>query len=390
MGYENKNRDVKESYKESYKELTLGLLQKSPAVGNLLVRLHDKHILYGLAKHPEDHARIELADIMAELLTLDLTPSENELITDVLSSLVKQAETTLRQAVAERISTIDDAPLRLVLQLANDEITVAKPVLEKSKALTDLDLTYIVKARKTDHWQSIAKRVKMSKELIDCLADTRDYKTAITLCENKNVRLTGYSMNIFSDMAEVHDPLAKPLLMRKELPNSLASKLYSFVGQELKSFIKENYSIEESKLFDDTVGDIIFEISASRRGEYTPNVKMIIAAERLLERGLLNADVMVENLRRGQVSSFIAMFSVYCGLPVGTVEEMLGQKTAQGLAIACKATNIPKSEFVNMFLLTSRVRGAQIIDKKDLARALAYYDRIKEPLARRILNQSRH
>ena len=380
----------KDSLKESYKELTLGLLQKSPAAGSLLVKLHDKHSLYALAKTPQATERQELAEIMAELLELELTSSEHELITDVLVSLIKQAETTLRQAVAERLSVLDNAPLRLLLQLANDEIMVAESILKKSRALNDMDLSYIVKARKKEHWQAIAKRTKMSKELIDCLADTRDYSTAITLCENKEIRLSGYAMNIFSDMAETYDPLAKPLLMRKELPNSLAAKLYSYVGAELKRFIKDNYTIEESNQFGQAVDDIVFEISASNKGEYTPNVKMIVVAESMLERGMLNAEVMIGNLRRGQISNFVAMFSVYCGLPVDTVEELIAQASGQGMAIACKATGIAKSEFVNIFLLTSRVRGCHIIDKNDLGRALAYYDKVKESLARRILNQSRH
>ncbi|HPF79246.1 MAG TPA: hypothetical protein PLF01_08165, partial [Alphaproteobacteria bacterium] len=78
------------------------------------------------------------------------------------------------------------------------------------------------------------------------------------------------------------------------------------------------------------------------------------------------------------------------GLPVDTVIEMLQQKTAQALAVACKATGISKPDFVNMFLLTSRVRGGRIISHEQLGKALSYYDKVSERLARDILNQSRH
>ena len=143
-------------------------------------------------------------------------------------------------------------------------------------------------------------------------------------------------------------------------------------------------------MFDQTVDDIVFEISSTGEGEYIPTVKMIVLAENMLEKGFLNTEVMVDNLRRGQIANFVALFSVYCGLPADTVLEILKQPTAQGLAVACKATGIQKPEFVNMFLLTSRVRGGKIIDQNVLSRALTYYDKIKESLARSILNQSRH
>lgn len=376
--------------KQGYTELTLDLLHKSPEAGRLLVQLHDKHKLYGLAKRRDPNARAELASIMAELLDLGLRPPENELITDVLMSLIKQAETDLKRAVSERLASMDDVPLRLLVHLASEEIIVANPILRHSRGLDDNDLIYIVKGQTKEHWQAIATRANISEGLINVLADTRDLDTAIGLTKNKNIKLTDHAVSVFSGMAETSDDLAKPLLMREELPEELAAKLYNFVGSALKIYIEENFPTIDKELVSETIDEIVFEFSEDKDKEFCPTIKMIAAAENMLERGFLNAGLMVENLRRGQVTNFIAMFSVYCGLPVETVEEILHQKTAQGLAVACKATGIQKPEFVNIFLLTSRLRGGKIINHDQLAMALAYYDKMKEPMAKRILNQSRH
>ena len=376
--------------KQGYTELTLDLLQKSPEAGYLLVQLHDKHKLYSLAKTRHPEARAELAELMSELLTIGLKPPENELVIDVLMSLIRQAEQDLKQAVAERLASMDEAPLRLAVHLANDEITVAAPILRRSRVLNDTDLLYIVKSQTEGHWRAIAGRAQMSSELINALVDTKDMETAITLSENKNVTLTGHAMNTFSDMATISDRLARPLLMRHELPNKLATKLYSYVGMELKNYIKQNFDVSTHNLVEQTVDDIVFEIAAQETGEYAPTIKMVVAAENMLEKGFLNTDVLIENLRRGQISNFVALFSVYCGLSANVVVEILQQKSAQGLDVACKATGILKPEFVNIFLLTSRLRGGKVIDQNDLARALGYYDKINEKLAKQILNQSRH
>ena len=374
--------------KQGYTELTLEILQKSPEVGHLLVQLHDKHKLYALAKSDQPESRTELAAIMADLLEIKLSPAESELITDVLMSLMRQAEENLKRAVAERLSTIKGVPLRLIIHLANEKISIARPVLERSRTLNDNDLAYIVQSQSKLHWQSIAKRAKISKELIDMLADKKDLKTAINLTENKNIILTGNAMTIFSDMAEGSEELAKPLLMREELSAKFAAKLYDFVSYELKAHIRNNFDIGDD-LLDEAVDDIVFEMS-DVNAKYSPKPNMVEAAENMLERGFLNPYVMVENLRRGQISNYIAMFSVYCGLPVSTVVDMVHKKEAQGLAVACKAMGIQKSEFINMFLLTAVIRGGAVIQQSELAKALAYYDRVQKKVAKRILDQSRH
>lgn len=376
--------------KQGYTELTLDLLEKSPEAGKLLVSLHDKHTLYSLAKKRHPEARAELAEIMSDLLSIGLRQPEIELVTDVLMSLIRQAERDLRRAVAERLASMDEVPLRLAVHLANDDISVAEPVLRRSQVLNDTDLIYIVKSHTAAHWRAIAMRANMSTDLIDVLADTRDMQTAVNMSENKNIVLTRNAMSIFTGMAEASDDLAEPLLMRKELPSRLATKLYGFVGRELKEYIKKNYDVSKHGVVEQTVDDIVFEMAAVEDGEYSPSIKMIIAAENMLEKGFLTADVMVENLKRGQMSNFVAQFSVYCGLSVETVLEILKQKKGQALAVACKATGIMKPEFVNMFLLTTRFRGGKVIDQNDLGSALAYYDRITEPIAQQILNQSRH
>lgn len=374
--------------KQGYRELTLEMLNKSPEIGSLLVQLHDKHKLYALAKNSHPESRAELAGIMADLLRIKLSPTESELITDVLMSLMRQAGENLKRAVAERLSTMEGIPLRLVVHLANEKISISKPILERSRVLDDRDLAYIVQSQTKSHWQAIAKRAQLSKELIDMLADKKDLRTAINLSENKNIVLTGHAITVFTDMAKNFESLAKPLLMREELPSRFATQLYSHVGRELKAYIKENFDVDQS-VIDDTVDDIVFELSEPE-SEYAPKLDLITAAENMLKRGFLNPHVMVENLRRGQITNFVAMFSVYCGLPVDTVIEIIHQNKAQGLAVACKAVGIQKPEFVNIFLLTSGVRGGKVIEQQNLARALAYYDRVTRKVAKRILGQSRH
>jgi uncharacterized protein (DUF2336 family) len=378
---------------QGYKELTINLLEKAPEAGPLLVKLHDKHRLYELAGNKEPEASVELADIMADLLNIGVSQNENELITDVLMSLIRQAESDLRQAVAERMAMLETAPVRLILHLATDEIAIADPVLRKSRVLEDVDLIYLIKGQTKAYWQSIAKRTKMSPALVNALADTKDQGTAIVLTENNNISLTDHAVQIFADMAKTSEDLAKPLLHRKEVSYDLAMRLYEFVGHELKDYINANFTEGNKKTedkYNSIIDEIVFEFVDGYGDELSPTQQMISVAEKMYSNGMLDTKVMIDNLRRGQFANFSAQFSVFCGLPISTVIEILQQTSAQGLAVACKGIGILKPEFVNMFLLTSRVRGVRMVEQKDLNRALAYYDKVKEDVAQDILRQSRH
>ena len=217
------------------KKMTFDVLERTPEVAPLLVRLYDTHNLYSLAGDKDSkEARAELTTVMADLLSINLSQRESELITDVMLALIKQAEADLKAALAERLSIMDHVPLRVILGLANDEITVAEPILRKSPLLHDMDLLYILQAKGVEHGRVIACREGLSATIIDMLADTHDFQIAVNLSGNNGITLTEHAYRIFADMARESEMLARPLLSREDLPQEIAGRLYQFVGDELK------------------------------------------------------------------------------------------------------------------------------------------------------------
>lgn len=373
--------------------MTFEVLEKTPQVAPLLVRLYDTHNLYALAeeKHNED-ACLELATVMVDLLNIKLSDRESELITDVLLSLMKQAEQDLKVALAERLAGMDTIPLRIILGLANDDITVADSVLVNSPLLQDLDLMYILQSKGVTHGRSIAKRHGLSGEVIDMLADTHDVETAINLSRNGGATLTPHAFDIFSDMAKLNETLAKPLLMREDVPQEIAGKLYQFVGEELKKVMKSRYGIggeRASSILDNITVEMI---DAQPSADYEQHDDLTTHAHIQQKRGQLNLTGIIATLRRGQFSTFLAQFSVFCGVPIIKMRAVLRQDTGKGLAIVCKAKDIAKPEFVSLYLLTERFRtGARrVVTHKELARIMTMYDEINPEHARRILAETHH
>ncbi|MCB1783422.1 MAG: DUF2336 domain-containing protein [Alphaproteobacteria bacterium] len=363
---------------------------RNPGTAPLLAGVYDADKLYELARNPAPAARADLARVVAAILEKGVSPRESELVADVLIGLMRQAEKDLRQALSEQLSVMDNVPLRLVLQLANDDIEIARPVLMQSTVLGDMDLIYIIKSKPASYWQAIATRQALGDQVINILVETRDFDTAVALAENEGITLTERAITVLSDLAQGHDALAAPLLRRDETTPDVAAQLYNFVGQQIKQFILQNYDVDTGAILravDRTVQEFSVEVKSDET--MCPEGYMVRAAEELMEKELLTVKLMLETLRCGHLRSFIAQFSVFTGLPSKTVGELLRQSHGQGLAVICKAFGVAKHDFVSLFMLTNRVRSmGATVDLKDMTRAIGYYNRISEHMAEEILNTS--
>ncbi len=376
--------------------MDLRLFEKSPHVASLLVRLYDSHRLYGLARDNTPETRLELSGVMANLLEHQLNDRETELVADVLIALVRQAEHDLRQMLAQRLARMDKVPLRLILHLVNDEIEVAEPILEHSPVLSDLDLVYIIKSQGASYWQAIAKRETLSVPVIDMLADTKEPGTALALTKNDRIRLTPYAMDILSNLVTETGDLAKPLLMREEMPPSLARKLYAHVGQDLKNYINAFYGAAPGdivKAADEIILEFVETEAPARKPQlmqlgtdFMPTDDMLSTARHMNELGQLNLTVMMDTLKRNHVRNFIAMFSAFTGLTARRIHDVLQQPCGQKLAILCRAYSMQKGDFSTIYLLTHRIRSAdRLVNHRDLLSALTYFDRIRPESARLVL-----
>jgi uncharacterized protein (DUF2336 family) len=364
--------------------MDLRLFEKTPQIAPLLVQLYESHRLYTLGKDKRALAKLELTGAVSQLLEVQLTPAQRELLSDVLVTLVRQAEKDLRHALSERLAVMENVPLRLVLQLANDEIRVAEPVLKKSPVLTDMDLIYIIKAHGPEYWQAIAAREYLSPLIIDVLADTRDVGTAMALSGNDRLKLTAHALDLLARMAQEHEDVARPLLSRAELPERIARQIYEYVGTELRSWIDDHFGPVGAAVAN-AVNDIIVEFT-EQQAEYMPTEDMMELAQRYASLNMLSVQMMMDVLQKGQIASFIAFFARYTGLPVKRVHDFLKQNCPKGMAIACRAFGVQKPDFSRIYLLTHRMRSAsRTVNHEEMLQTLLYFDKVRPEVAKRIV-----
>lgn len=334
-------------------------------------------------------AKKALMRAVGHVLKLDVSAHEGELVADILIELLNQAEKDVRMALSEQLSVLDDVPLRLILQLANDEIDIARPVLTASEVLGDFDLMYIIKSKTAEYWEAIAQRKTLSEHIANTLADTGDFNTALALSKNENIELSQYAAVALSKLATGSDELSQPLLMRPELPKDVVKHLYQHIGNALKEALSEHMEIDFADAVDTTVAKLLEEVDLSLGHGYMPSDELIEAAKYHHERGYINQARFVENLQRGQIKNFVAQFMVYSRVDVKVILAAIEQKSGESLAIICKGLGFGRDEFISLFILLRSIdtQDDAFYDVKLINVASEKYDGISKDEAKAVLKQ---
>jgi uncharacterized protein (DUF2336 family) len=350
------------------------------------VNILDPKQLLAFAQDTSEAGRSQLTNAVATFFDEHtLNENEQKIASEILVNLVKQAEVDLRQSLAERLSTQENVPADVILFLANDVISVAKPILLHSPLLRDIDLIQIISSRGSEHWRSISQRQELSPVIVDRLIDMNDPETALKLIANERVVFPKNCIRKLVKVSLRSEELQAPLLRRPEIDSDTAIDLYLCVSQALRKEIVERFSIPEA-VIDKAIENLVQELSYEAKGIRQVTPEMLTLAQRFMERGEINADLLIKTLRRGQISFFIALFSKKSGFPSDVVVKLVQKEGGKSFTIVCRSLGMMKSEFASIFLLSRGIRtGDKIVDQRELAMVLKYYDSIKDFDVQRIM-----
>lgn len=314
-----------------------------------------------------------------------LSVHEKELAGEILMNLIRQAERDLREALSERLSTQDNIPPEIVVFLANDEISVARPVLLHSPILNDVDLMYVINARGQEHWEAIAGRDRLSPNVTERLIDTGDTTTLVRLLCNEKVALQKSAMRRLVKSAMRSEELQVPLLRRPEVDQEIAVDLYMVVSQELRRHIADTFKVSPHVL-DEAMESLVHELTNEAHGVRQTTPEMSALARRFQERGEITADLLIKTLRRGQVGFFVALFAERVALTPEHIVRVIQKDGGKSFVVLCRFIGMMKSEFASVFLLSRNIRTEErVVDQRELAQALKTFDSMKDFDVQRIM-----
>ncbi len=346
----------------------------------------DLQDLIKLARDQAKEKRRVLLENLSELFISSegrLSEREQALMADILMNLIRDVEMSVRRELAERLTDIDWAPHDLVVDLANDEIDVARPILMRSGVLQDVDLIEVVKHRTDEHLLAVTARDKLSEDVTDALVENGGEDVIEALLRNSDAVLSRRAMEHIVDESRRVDRFQQPLLGRGDLPADLAHRMFWWVSAALREHILATYSVDEA-VMDDVIVDTTRALLDKAESE-TPELS---SAERLVRRlaenGELNDRFLVRAAKQGKVQVFTAGLANLCHLSLDTARHIVLEPGGEALAVAWKAMGFERADFAAVALATRKpTRGneATII----MQRLLGLYDSISEENARHAL-----
>jgi uncharacterized protein (DUF2336 family) len=351
----------------------------------------DLRFLLKLALDKSLEGRRELTATIGDLFNNQdevLSERERALMTDILRKLIHECEKVVRRDLAERLSSAPNPPHDLIVALANDDIEVAEPILKASTVLRDAELVGVIRHRTQQHQLAIAMRRSLSEYVSDALVETGNIDVVKVLLENSDAQISEATMEYLAEESRRVDTYQEPLLRRDDLRPELAARMYLWVSAALRSHILENFDIEPSQIDDhlEQAAGAAARGPESQQGKPKKDKPAEFLARRLTEQREVTPDFLVQVLRQGEIPLFEALFGQLSGLNAPRLQNVLYDSGGEGLAIACRAMAMPKPTFATIFLLSRRGRtGSQIVDPRELSRALQLFDKIAPAAAAEVM-----
>jgi uncharacterized protein (DUF2336 family) len=354
--------------------------------------MEDKELneLLALARDKSVSGRKTLMDAVSDLFCDNqtvLSDRERALMTDILHQLVHDVEMSVRRALAERLAMLPTAPRELIIELANDQIEVAHPILMGSKVLHDTDLVEIIHQRTLEHQLAIAMRKNINESVTDALVESGNEDVVKTMLENPSARISRATMEYLVEQSKRVDTYQNPLLKRPDLEPALAKRMYLWVSAALRSHILTNFKIDSGAL-DETIEGAIDEAIASHQANHLRPSKPTELADRLFEEGKNSPRLLVQLLRQGEVALFEALFAKMSGIRIRLLRRLLFEPGGEALAIVCRAVGIDKPDFATIFMLSRKAHAAdRVTNPRELSKVLEFFDRLKQDTAKKVLSR---
>ncbi|GAK33334.1 hypothetical protein JCM17846_30660 [Iodidimonas nitroreducens] len=345
-------------------------------------RIHD---LVTLAREKTAEGRRKLFENMTDLFLSEegrLSEHERALMSDILAKLIRTVEKSLRQELAEFFARTDIDLPDIVRLLSNDEIEVARPLLEKSRLLRDEDLVEIIKMRTDEHRLAIALRDELSEDVANALVEYGNSDVIETLLRNADASLSQRAMEYLVAESRRNDRFQEPLVNRDDLPSELAYRMYWWVAASLRKRILSEFDVDPL-VIDEAMRQASRGLMAQQQSLEGTYLKAQRLVRRLSETGDLTIEFLMGSLRQRRIAVFVAGLAELGGIDFRTAWRIFSDRGGESLAVLAKAIGMERSQFTSVYLLISQARdGGRARGPGVLKRILELFDQVSAANAR--------
>ena len=324
--------------------------------------------LAALAADPQGTSREEIYLAITSLFRTQgpyLSERECDLMCDILRRLARDVEMAIRISLAERLADDASVPQQLLFLLADDRIEVARPVILRSKLLTDDHILKFIEKASEAHQAACAERPNIGEPVTEALAKSNAETVLVALIRNVTAHIAQNTFDTLVEKSRLVKSLQEPLAERADLPAPLATRMCEWVSDSLKTYIANKYDIREDQIAQ-TIADAAAAVETT-----TANAAPSSGAQKLVDKmahaGQLRAGFLVRVLHQGQLDLFDLGFAKLLDLDLADMRLVLYDGGPRAVALACRAAGIDRCVFSTVFNLTREARNlSPTVSRDDL------------------------
>jgi uncharacterized protein (DUF2336 family) len=311
--------------------------------------------LMELAASPQSHRRAEIYRAVAALYRSQgalLSDRERELMRDILSRLTSDVEMAIRVASAERIAEDPQAPLDLILFLIDDQIEVARPIVLRSKRLTDQELLRFIAEADIARQTLCAARPNIGGPVTEALAQSNAEPVLVALVRNVTAHIAEHTFAVLVEKSKSIRRLQEPLLQRPDLPPVLATEMCEWVSDALKTYVARKHA--NASGIAQAIDEGAQSIQSGPPTDVADSTHKLI--DKLATAGQLKPGFLLRVLQQGQIDLFEQGFARLLRLDEQRIRRVLYEGGARPVAMACRAVGIDRCVFPTLYNLSRQSR----------------------------------
>ena len=344
--------------------------------------------LLSLAANRSKDARNELASAMVDFFMHPderLSDQQRALMGDVLAKLLGEIEMDVRRNLADALVRSGIDLPDLIHALANDDISVAQPLLLDSPLIRDHALIEIVKNRTEEHRMTIAMRRNPSDEVTDALVERSGPDVIETLLRNQDATLSRRAMEFLVAESRRQDRFQEPLVARADLPADLAHRMYWWVSAALRRKILLSYKVDE-EILDKSMERAALAASADLVDGQSAQARAQRLARRMAELGELTDNFLVTALRQQRITVFVAALAERAEISYKTAWQIVSDRGFESFLVLARAVDLTRDVLTSTVLLLAEARTAKAAQRPDIIHSiLTMFDRLDRANCVRIL-----
>jgi uncharacterized protein (DUF2336 family) len=313
-------------------------------------RLHD---LIALADEPSSAKRRELLRGVTDLFFTGENHGQVEmgLFDDVMSQLAGDMEEAVQAELAERLSQAPTAPRGVTMSLVLQSITVARPLLEGSSALSEDDLLHVARTQGQDHLRAISQRPSVPLAVSDAIVQRGDDHTLGVLLRNEGAVLSREAHEAVVDRAAANPALHEAVVDRHSLPVDLLNEMYFMVEAKLRDRIMEKNADMDPATLEAALNAGRKRVAAQDGALPADHAAAEHEFRAIKAKGGVSPQSLASMLRAKKTTLFLVALADLADIDFHTARKILERRELDALAVVCRAADFDRALFLTFALL---------------------------------------